>query len=46
MILVPFFSEDNVLSDEIENAIFFNMKGTKIERSALGGGGGEGEHPV
>ena len=35
MILVSFFSEDNVLSDEIKNAIFSNIKVTKIERSAL-----------
>ena len=35
MILVSFFSEDNVLSDEIKNAIFLNIKVTKIERSAF-----------
>ena len=36
MILIPFFSEDNVLSDEIlKNAIFFNIKVTKIEHSAF-----------
>ena len=42
MILVSFLSEDNVLSDEIKNnAIFSNIKVTKIERSALFFG-----HPV
>ena len=37
MILVSFFSEDNVLSDENKNAIFSNFKVTKIERSAFEG---------
>ena len=37
MILVSFFLEDNVLSDEIKHAIFSNIKVTKIERSALFG---------
>ena len=35
MILVTFFSEDNVLSDYIKNAIFSNIKVTKIERSTF-----------
>ena len=38
MILVPFFSEDNVLSDEIKICYIFeisNIKVTKIERSAF-----------
>ena len=36
MILVSFFSEDNVLSDEIKiYAIFFNVKVMKIERSTF-----------
>ena len=36
MILVSFFSEDNVLSDEIKTfAIFSNIKVMKIERSAF-----------
>ena len=37
MILVSFFSEDNVLSDELKliHAIFLNFKETKIERSAF-----------
>ena len=36
MILVSFFSDDNVLSDEMKKkmAIFSNIKVTKIERSA------------
>ena len=35
MILVSFFSEDNVLSDEIKKyVIFSNFKEEKIERSA------------
>ena len=37
MILVSFFSEDSVLSDEIKYAIFSNIKLMKIERSAFGG---------
>ena len=40
MILVSFFSEDNLLSDEIKicyNAIFSNLKVTKIKRSAFWG---------
>ena len=41
MILVSFFSEDNVLSDgKKKKAIFLNIKVTKIERSAFLG------HPV
>ena len=40
MILVSFFSEGNVLSDESKCAIFSNFKVTKIERSAFLG------HPV
>ena len=36
-ILVSFFSEDNVLSDEIKICYFSNIKVTKIERSAFFG---------
>ena len=43
MILVSFFSEDNVLSDGNKICyIFSNMKVTKIERFAFFGGGGDG----
>ena len=35
MILVSFFAEDNVLSDELNYAISSTVKVTKIERSAL-----------
>ena len=37
MILVSFFSEDNVLSEEIKIIIVSNVKVTKIERSAFWG---------
>ena len=37
MILLSFISEDNVLSDEIKNAIFLNIKVMKIEHSAFFG---------
>ena len=37
IILVSFFSEDNVLSDEIKICYIFYINGTKIERSAFFG---------
>ena len=37
MILVSFFSEDDALSDEIKMCYIFNMKVTKIMRSAFFG---------
>ena len=46
MILVSFFLEDNVLSDEIKNAIFSNIKVTKIERSAFFGTPGINNHGI
>ena len=35
MILVSFFSADNVLSDEIKMCIFLNIKITKIKHSVF-----------
>ena len=37
MILVSFFSEDNVLSDEIKICYIFEYQSTKVERSAFWG---------